>query len=218
MLQTGRCSVEKAAIRALGRFLESCFAEDPYWAGKGVVVSDHWPDSNNLPEYSISILKAGARQDERQQALLVSSEVLDATTGLYTYRVAACEQPIQLDVWSTSEVGRESIEASLDDYLHRGERFTLGIETAQATRDGLLVALDPADGHTGFADCSFSGPSDADTGEAHSRSEFRSMYRGDISVELCVQARERRHLRTVLSLALGENEPPRPTFDLTLTP
>jgi hypothetical protein len=215
-LTTNRCSVEKAGIRALKRHLDRCFAEDgEFWAGNPVVVQDWWPTEAELPPFLVSIITAGDRKDERLQAQQVNA-VLDDTTGVYTWAVAVCTQAIQLDVWSTTDVGRSSLVASLDDYLRRGDRYTLNNPSGDPTRDGLLLALNPNDGHTGFADIEFSGPSPTDTADAAQRAEFRTLYRGEVNVELTVKSTEFRHLRTLVDMHLGDAEP-HPLFALELT-
>jgi hypothetical protein len=215
-LAGNRVTVEKAAIRALKRYLEKCFQADEFWGGKPVHVNDYWPSETKLPPRVVSIIEAGRRDDVRQQAILVKSEELDPTTGVYTWAVAACTQPIQLDVWGRDETTRNSLVASLDDYLRRGTRYTLDDPLGDPIGDTLLLRLKPEDGHEGYADVTIGGPSNTDTPDAVERKEFRSTYSGEISVELCVRSTEKRLLRVQVEMALGHTDP-KPPFNFEIT-
>lgn len=207
-LLTGRCSVEMAACRALRRYLQAEFDADPAWVGKPVVVDERWPEpDSDLPERAVTIITAGEREDSWlssiDNAVRVTPVSGSSTDVDVTWRVAACEQPIQLDVWATSSVERDSLLADLDRYLHKGEKYTLGIPTGRPVRDGVLLALSADDGHQGFADFTFEGHRSLDQGEGLREREYRAIIRGTAAVDLCVVTREKRMLRVLLELAMN---------------
>ncbi len=212
-LLTNQVTVEVAAMRALKAFLQAQFNADAFWTSKPVEVNDSWPMlEQDLPPRAVSIIKAGARQDERHFPMIDGSVVVDANTKDWIWNVAACDQPIQIDIWATSEVDRNSLERSLDEYLHRGPKYSLGIPNGDPIRDGVLVAL--GDGFTGTADCQFDGIAAVPTPEQIRRTEWRSMTRGMISVQLTVKSRDKRLLRSLLRMKLGEATPgPSANFD-----
>jgi hypothetical protein len=221
-----RVTVQQAAQTALQVYLQPLF--DAYFLGPALsgdpaercVVSDRWPEPDSgLPRRAVSIIEAGAREDTYLQGDDIAMVAQpDGKTGLYTFRAKACRQPIQLDVWSNYNVQRDEVLALLDDYLNRGERFTLGIPNGCPTRDGVLLPLDAASGHTGFADFTFDGPKTLDTSTGARVREYRSAISGFIDVDLTVQALTPILARVLIKMALSSDSLAAPDLIFTLTP
>lgn len=182
-------SIEQAAVNALATFLQAKLPD--------VVVSSEWPNPDvELPEKALTIVKIGPRREETVPVQLVSSAPImigtppaeDPINRLYTWRVKLIEQEFQLDVWSRYSATRDDIQARLDQILNSGTIDTL-LPTSinfDEFRDGLLLNLDPADGHPGTADFMFDGPEVADEPDAVQRGEFRTTQRGRVSAALTI--------------------------------
>jgi len=227
-----RVSVQQAAQTALQVYLQAQF--DAYFGGAPVdpddppnpercVVSDRWPEPDSgLPKRAVSIIEAGQREDTwvQEQDIAVVMQP-DNVTGLYTFRVAACRQPLQLDVWADYNAQRDELVALLDDFLHKGERFTLNQPNGNPVRDGVLLALDPTSGYSGFCDFTFDGPRKLDTNASPRVREYRSSSAGFCDVDLTVQALTPKLARVLMTMALSStldpNASPPPPVDLTLT-
>jgi hypothetical protein len=201
-------SVEQAAAKVLREYLQAEL--DPQFGPVGsperCVVSDRWPErESGLPTRAISIIPAGAREDLHVQEQDIRRENLDGEDGnlkLYTWRVAACRQPIQLDIWCRYSSHRDDLCARLEDSLRKGERYTLGLPNGNVIRDGVLLRMDPRDGFQGYADFTFEGPKKTDTVNGKLESESRATISGFIDVDLTVKAASPRMARVLLQIAL----------------
>ncbi len=219
-----RVSVEQAAQTALQVYLQA--EMDAQYSGgpERCIVSDSWPEPDSgLPRRAVSIIPAGPRDDMYVQEQDIRREDLagpDSNPKLYTWRVAACRQPIQLDIWSTYASHRDDLLARLQDSLRKGQGHTLGIPNSMPVRDGVLLALDPASGFRGFADYTFDGPSKTDTARSPRVREYRASIMGFIDVDLTVKAPSARLARVLLQFALGSTTPgqasPPPDFTIAL--
>ncbi len=69
--------------------------------------------------------------------------------------------------------------------------------------DGLNLALDVADGHTGFVSFTFDAATQADTPDARVQHEYRATISGYLDVRLQVRARTPRMVRTILQQILN---------------
>lgn len=219
MALTLKKSLEQAACTALADYLQAQF--DAVFTGpEACVVSDQWPaPDSGLPKRAVSILCAGPRQDMNVQEQDIRSTPIAGNLRLYTWRVACCSQPLQLDVWATSAAARDDVVARLTDYLRKGPRFTLGLPNADVTRDGVLLALDPAKSDfQGFADFQFDGPKRMDTSDSTRKREFRSSIMGSVDVDLTTQAATGTLALVNLLIALDPtlNAPTAPDFTLAL--
>src|SRR3989304_502545 len=88
--------IQKAACAALGRFIAGQMPD--------TVISYEWPAADPpLPPRAVTILCAGSAEDEQVNIDDVDMVPVDATTGLYTWRFADRNQPIQIDIWSQSQ-------------------------------------------------------------------------------------------------------------------
>lgn len=174
--------VQQAAINALASWLTTRLT------GTGIEVRKRWTEPDRpLPAKAITIIPAGARQDELLDPVVISQST-DGITGVttYVYRLRCVTQPLQLDVWSTYAPVRDDILALLDLHLNVGEAITLGIAGRDVMRQGLLLAL--GDGWTGYADICFDSPSYFDTPDSVQVSEYRGTLRGEAVIDLTVTA------------------------------
>ena len=194
-------TIQKSSILALSAFLATQLG------GSGVKLIDWFPTDDKLESQTISLVEAGARTRIWSDPRVVSSTVISATVKEYTWRVRAITQPIQLDLWATDyPAKRDELQALLDVELERGLETTLGAAYANRDpfRDGLLLALDPANGHEGFVDCVFQDPELNDTPDAARRKEWRTTIRGELRTSLDIKAQSPRILQAILALKIGE--------------
>jgi hypothetical protein len=203
MADTKRVSLQQAACNALAKWLDSVMPDD-------VEVEDRWPDPGvALPGRKITILRAGKRQDETHDPEVVASKPAGHGRRLYRWSLASCVQPIQLDVWATSDVGRDDIDARLDDFLNRGESKTLEADNFDPVRTGLLLKLEDgwsSDIFTTFADFTFEGPETFDTPGAVHESEYRTTRRGQAEMVLTTETESAAITAIVLKLRIAESE------------
>src|SRR5579864_5517484 len=115
-------SIDQAAINAIKLWFAANLPAD-------VVIDDRWPEpSRSLPVKAITILPAGAREQDYVDPQIVSATSLGPSTNnqMYSWLVALIKQPLQLDVWTKSDVDRDDIKARLEPILFAGEGLTLG--------------------------------------------------------------------------------------------
>ena len=173
-------SVEQAAINALAAWLARSLGSD-------TAVSTHWPEpSKKLPARAVTILRAGAPEEEPLDPIIVGRVATGPHTSLFTWRLRALRQPLQLDIWARHHAVRDDLLARLDVALNAGMGATLGVVNADPVRHGVVVPL--GDGYAGTADCYFDRPEVFDTPDAALRSEFRATARGWAEVDLTVTA------------------------------
>lgn len=201
--------IAQAAIEELARYLGQ---ELP-----GVEVRDRWfgpEESFERPKISVNL----AGEPEHIQVLPTVTKVVP-TTGenrLYTWRVNVLRQAIQLDLYAEYQATLDEASAALQTALRRGEGYTLdaahvppGVDAVywgEPTRDGIILALDPAKGYAGFAAFSFDGGTPiADSVGAMTR-DWREMWRGELGVDLLVTAETVRLARILLSQQTGIGE------------
>ena len=184
-------SIEQAAANALGRWLSSKLPPDE------VAVNTRWPEaSEDAPPKAITILLAGPPDEEPLDPVVVASAPLDGARAMFTWRVAALRQPLQMDVWTRYDLERDELLARLVPLLNASTRDTIGERNANPVRHGVLVPL--ADGWDGYADCYFDKPNRFDSPGSAARSEFRAIYRGFADVDLTVSAASARIARIEL--------------------
>lgn len=196
-------AIQDACVDALTAYLQAALAV----TFPDIVVTADWPDPDQpLSGRSVSVLTTGPRNDEHVDFEITASSELDPpdpVRRLYRWRVKACTQGIQLDVWATNRLDRQAIRAALDVALHAGVTETLGLAGRMPVRDGVLLALDPETGHQGFAEFTFDAPEDLD-GEALRLREYRATYPGETQAILEVVAETPRLAQIGLAVALGE--------------
>jgi hypothetical protein len=175
-----KVTVEQAAVNALGSWLGRCL-------GSTVTVSPHWPEpTKKLPPKAVTILRAGPPEEEPLDPIIVGRQDTRPHTSLFTWRMRALRQPLQLDVWARHAPARDDLLARLDEALNAGMGATLGVTNADPFRHGVVLPL--ADGWSGTADCFFDRPEVSDTPDAAARSEYRATLRGWAEVDLTLTA------------------------------
>lgn len=190
-----RVTVQQAVQNSLQEWLATKLPEE-------VEVNDRWPDATpNMTAAkgsdsrlkTISILRAGPRQDEPIQPELEDGRVVvDATHKTYVWTVLECKQPLQIDIWTAYDIDRDELMALLDEALHAGDE-TLGRIGGDPVRTG-GVLLPVGDGWSTapfetFADFVFESAEAFDTPTSVQRSEFRGTIRGYASFTLSVAAK-----------------------------
>lgn len=201
-------TVQYAARKALAAWLTSELAS----VSGGVVVEPSWFESDRtLPPKAISIIDTGPPATTWFDAELVSTVNVDDESGVavkkvdVTWILAQREQPVQLDVWATSELELTDIVARLDMSLNKGFKG-LGISTADPFDVGLSLAL--ADGWApGNAYFVFDAPDLIEVDSAVGEGEWRASYRGRSVTQLTATARTARIARVLLKLRLRSRDP-----------
>jgi hypothetical protein len=179
-----KTSVEQAAVNALGSWLERAL-------GNAVAVSTKWPEaSKKLPERAVTILRAGPPEGEPVDPIVVGRVDTGPHTSMFTWRLRALRQPLQLDVWARHHAVRDELLAELDVALNTGIGATLGARSADPVCNGVVVPL--GDGWTGTAYCFFDRAELADSPDAATRHEFRATVRGWTDVDLTITAQSAR--------------------------
>jgi hypothetical protein len=192
-------SVEQAAANALGRWLVSQLPASE------VTVDTRWPEASvDMPTTGITILLAGPPDEEPLDPVVVADAPIDATHGMFTWRLAALRQPLQMDVWTRYDLARDDILARLVPLLHAGMRASVGAYNANPVRHGVLVPL--SDGWDGYADCFFDRPQRFDSPGAVQRCEYRATYRGWADVDLTITAPSARLARLFLVQRIRDAE------------
>jgi hypothetical protein len=175
-----KVSVEQAAVSALGAWLTTAL-------GRDIVVSTRWPEpSKKLPQKAITVLRAGPADEEPLDPIVVGRIDTGPHTSLFTWRMRALRQPLQLDVWTHHPRVRDDLLARLDVALNAGMGATVGAKNAEPVRHGVVVPL--GDGWFGNADCFFDRPEVFDSPEAATRAEYRATLRGWADVDLTITA------------------------------
>ena len=198
-----KTSIEQAAQNALARWLTHEL--------DGITVWDRWPEANvRLPARALSILRAGARHDEPLDPEPIARRDIEGMPGrsVFTWRMRACTQRLQLDVWAHSDVARDDLLARLEPALNASKARSmpsLGLTDADPVEQGLALLL--ADGWSGIASYWFDEAAITDAPDAVQRSEYRATYRGWAAMQLTIDAESARLARAGLRLRLdGQDE------------
>lgn len=177
-------TVVQAAANALALWLIKSLTSD-------IKVLEKWPEPDTqLPPKAVTVLKVGKRSRIPLTQLSVANVKVIGNGPLARvgYQIGSVEQPMQLDVWATSDAERDDILAQLDVALYAGIDQTLGLP-GDPVRDGLLLPL--LDGHDGNnCDYWFDEPQIDDTPDAVQRSEFRAILFGEARMALVVTPNE----------------------------
>lgn len=197
-------TVQQAAVNALRAWLASELPD--------AVVFDRWPaPERELPPKAVTILLAGkARDDITIGQRIVKTVPLDPTTATYSWRFGTRYHPVRIDLWATSDYDRDDLMERVDQALHKGPKFTLGLPLGDPVRDGPLIAL--ADGHEGYADFTFESPDPSFPETAES--EWRASFDGTVAVDLIVTADSPRLLVVKLQAKITELKPSSAPADL----
>ena len=198
-----RVSIEQAAQNALARWLTRELDGVPVW--------DRWPEANvRLPAKAVSVLRAGSRRDEALDPEPVARRDVEGIPGhsVFTWRMRACTQPLQLDVWAHTDVERDDLLACLEPALNANKARSipsLGLRSTDPVEQGLTLLL--GEGWSGFVTYWFDAPELTDTPDVVQRSEYRATYRGWAAMNLTIDAESARLARAQVRLRLdGRDE------------
>ena len=192
-------SIQQAAVNAFGTWLQARLPD--------VKVEKRWvANDKNFPSAGrvVSIIPAGARRDTAMDLRQISRTNNGANNVDTIWQIASCMQPLQLDVWATSHVGRDDIIALLDNCLHLGDSYLTSISPF-IDPVGYGVALNVADGwetHNTVADFTFEDPEIDDVSDDVGRSIFRARYSGTADFMLTVKTTTARQKRINFRLFL----------------
>jgi hypothetical protein len=189
----------QAAANALALWLSANLSHD-------ITVYPRWPEPSNLPPKSISILRVGRTSRVDAFGLWLATRTnVGPTRAQVQFMFGAVEQPIQLDVWASTDVDRDDILGQLETVLYAGIKSTINV-SGDPVRDGVLLPL--ADGFTGNVDFFFEDTTIDDTPEQIQRLEFRATIGALARFAITVDANVPRMLRTNLGLAIVDSLPP----------
>ncbi len=163
--------VQIAASNSLATYLSSVMPD--------VIIESQWPDPDKkIPVKAITIIPAGPRNLLYMETpQLISTVALTSPNNLYKWRVAECEQPFQMDVWSQFAADRDDMVARLDQFINVGFSLLSGVTNAAKVDQNL--SLEMADGWEGSnAYFTFDTVIYDDTPDQVSRREYRATYRG----------------------------------------
>ena len=188
-----RVSVGQAAVTALQTWLRRSLPED-------VAVYDRWPDADvrlfapaqaGLPPSRavVSVMKVGRRQRVDVIGPSPGPTITPDGAGkfLVTFRLGSYVQPVQLDLWTASDVDRDDVLDQLDTALTAGIDKTLGIVGGDPVRDGVLLPL--AAPYSGNVEFLLDEPETSDDGETVQDAEFRASWSGEARGEFLQTAR-----------------------------
>lgn len=192
-------SIQQATASALQAYLQARMPD--------VDVSDRWPNGDKrLPPKAISILMAGRRRDFEIQPHIVAIDNLTFNRGDYTWGIKFITQPLQLDVWATSDIDRDDILARLDDFLNAGATSLVGALNVDPVENGLILQLDSYGWPASIADYEIGGPYINDSPNSIARDEFRATVEIDASALLTVTRTSARQRLIHLAMQLNEEQ------------
>lgn len=209
-------SIGQAACNALAKYLTSFFGVTP----TDVTINARWPTFGpKLPARAISIIPVGRRQrlDVLPSLDIVTRQNINATTAKVGFRLGSYIQPVQLDVWCTYDIDRDSVIAQLDCALTAGLAATLDPTLiADPVRDGIVLPLSGDDGYSGDVEFWFDQPDVGDAPESAVRDQWRATYSGEARGDFYQTSIVPRLVNTTLQVSAAENAiPPTTPADTT---
>lgn len=182
-------SIQQASANALANYLSTTLTG-------GVTVDTRWPSPDMpLQNKVVTVLLAGSRQDEFMEPQIMSYSNVGSTQSSVLFRLKACTQPMQLDIWTTSDVERDDIIAQLDIALNVGEASYISTYVDPVGPGCLLAVADGWPAST-TADFVFENPRVDDSPESVKRSEYRATFTGNCYVALSVTKTTARQITT----------------------
>lgn len=184
------------------------------WLGDlltGVVVEPRWPNPDKQKSGKVvTIITAGPRRDtpiDLRQIKFVNDDTdVEAPKVVTTWQLAACNQPVQLDVWALSDIDRDDILARLDIYTHMSQ-VTTG--WANPVGVGSLVAVQDGWEDCGtIADFVFEEPDLETTSDSVGRSIYRATLRGNAYMMLTVTSSTARQAVIKFNERVSETDSP----------
>jgi len=188
----------------------------------GVKISDEWPAPRDpFPAGGmVTILRVGQCQQTRVTPYVLKQvdDPYDVNSVFY-WKVAACEQPLQLDVWTTSKPLRDDILNRLATALTAGKALTLS--PAFFAAEGISPNQDPvaldislqlaAPWDHLVAAYMFDEPETSDTPRTNKIREFRGTYHGTAWFDRTVARSSPRIKKVHIAVAVSPLKLPPPT-------
>lgn len=174
-------SITQAVANAMATYLSAALTG-------GVIVQPRWPDANTrLPPRAVTVLLVGPPIYDMVQARPDTTTIVDATHVSTSWVVYNVRQPMQLDVWATSDASRDDIIAQLDNVMNVGQSALVNpISLPDPTGEG--TTLNIGNGWNGTADYIFDSPGRLDTADSVQRSEYRASAKGEAHMALSITA------------------------------
>lgn len=162
-------SIQQAANNAFAAWLSGQLP--------GVNIEPRWPAADRLKQaQTITIAIAGARQDIPIDPKILKMTNVGSNQVTAQWMIAACTQPVQMDIWTVSDPARDDLVAQLDTILHSDN------STFVSSGVGFGTPIAVANGWEVFgtiADFNFDQPEYEMSSDDMSRSLFRAIYRGE---------------------------------------
>lgn len=203
--------IAQVGLEMLARYLQGEL-------GSAVEVRERWfgpEESFDRPKVSC-VLVGEPEHLPVQNQVTKSTATVDPNTKLYTWRVNVVRQALQLDAYAPHEAKLDELSVAIMAALRRGEGYTLDASHVPAgvtpiywgnpVRDGIILALDPASTYDGFAAFLFDGATPIQDAEGARTRDWRAMWRGELGVDLLIQAESPRIARILLSQKTGIGE------------
>lgn len=197
-----RVTIQQAAANAFAAYLAAKLPD--------IAVESRWPSADKQrPPQSITVIPAGRRRDLPIDVQLLKKTNRGSNQVDAVWQVAACTQPFQLDVWSTTDVGRDDILARLDDLLHADQSSLTSSFCPTPAGTGALIAIQDGWQETGStADFVFDAAELATTADAVGRSTYRATFRGEANFMLTVTSTTARQVSINFQLRISETDIP----------
>ena len=175
-----------------------------------IMISKEWPTPGEPinPNGSVSILRAGGC-DETPVIYPNPTKVVPipyTNNAQFYWRTHACEQPMQMDVWATSELRRDDIVERLNNALTAGRAQTLspaffatfGVDPNQNPVEQCIVLQLAAPWDHLVGAYQFESPETEDSAGSNKRREYRATYRGSAFFDRTVIRVSPRLLKTTV--------------------
>jgi hypothetical protein len=113
-------------------------------------------------------------------------------TKIYLWMIKCCRLPVQLDIWSNFNAGRDEMISELEPALNANPYDTAGFgyPSSEPVRNGCIFQL--SDGWLGTVDFDFNEPTVSDTNDENQQRQFRATYRGFSDFSLYIKAQSPR--------------------------
>lgn len=198
-------SIQQAARNALAEWLTSELASED------IEIEPRWAESDRpLVSKRITIIDAGPRAIDWLDLEALALVNVDTEGGEDVVKVDATwnfgfiTQPVQLDVWTQSDVELDDVISRLDAALNAGERG-LGVANVDPFRAGLLLKLG-CEWVPGYVDFLFEAPVVLQGPTSVGEGEWRATYRGRATAQMVQTARSPRLARILLEARIYDQD------------
>lgn len=187
-------SIQQASVNALAAHLSAQLPD--------VRIEDRWPDPQckmSLP--TITILMSSPRRDIPVDFRNLSFRNVGSTNVAFQTQLAACEQPLQLDVWAANQIQRDDILARLDTALNMDT-----LNPGEVMHGLNLKSLVPDNWTDTYFDYWFESPEVDDAPFTAVVDEWRARFRGSAWMMLTVSREAARQKLINFQLQVQERD------------